>query len=80
MGMGGYERFWANTVISGQPKALGSLLVMMHTRKRPVPRCLVWKLSLFEAEMGLTLGVVAGIQLMKEIKVAHSQIPGFKTA
>lgn len=32
----------------------------------------------FEAEMMLTLGVVAGIQLMKEIKVAHSQIPGFK--
>jgi hypothetical protein len=36
--------------------------------------------AVFEAEMVLTLGGVAGIQLMKEIQVAHSQIPGFKAA
>lgn len=34
--------------------------------------------TVFEADMVLTLGVVAGIQLMKEIKVAHIQIPSFK--
>lgn len=32
----------------------------------------------FEAEIMLTLGLVTGIWLMKEIQVTHSQIPGFK--
>lgn len=34
--------------------------------------------TVFEAAMVLTLGTVVGVQLMKEIQVAHSQIPGFK--
>lgn len=34
--------------------------------------------TVFEVEIMLTLGVVARIQLMKEMQVTHSQIPGFK--
>lgn len=30
-GLGGYELFWAKTVISGHPEVFGSLLIIIHT-------------------------------------------------